>query len=136
MRMMSLKMKLLTYLSPLWFGLILFFLLETLNPLSSGPGGVLAVFVMIYLFTASVLFIVLHVGVGFVSKLLLKRKRIVTARGYRIGIKRAYYIASVVAFGPVLLLALNSVRQLRLVDVLLVVLFLVLAIFYFSKRDI
>ncbi len=133
--MMSLKLKLLTYFSPLWFGLLLLFLLDTLNPLTSGPGGVLAVFVTIYLFTASILFIVLHVGVALFSKLLLKRKKTVTARSYRIGMKRAYYIASVVAFGPVLLLALNSVRQLRIIDVLLVALFLLLAIFYFSKRD-
>ena len=51
------------------------------------------------------------------------------------GVRKAYYIASAVAFGPVLLLALNSVRQLRVTDILLVGVFLALAIFYISKRE-
>jgi len=48
--------------------------------------------------------------------------------------KVSYYIASIIAFMPVLLLAMQSVNQLTIRDVLLVVLFTGLAIFYVSRR--
>ena len=48
--------------------------------------------------------------------------------------KSSYYIASIIAFAPVLLLAMQSVNQLTIGDVLLVVLFTGLAIFYIVRR--
>lgn len=51
------------------------------------------------------------------------------------GVRKAYYIASVLAFGPVLLLAMQSVGQLQPRDVILAASFLVIAIFYVVKRS-
>lgn len=132
---MNKSLKLFIYTSWLWLFLILLIMLSSIDPLSAGPIGILFVFILIYLVIASLLFTVLHWGVRFVSAQIVKRGTRVTARSYKIGVRKAYYMASALAFGPVLLLALNSVRQLRLTDILLVGLFLSLAIFYISKRE-
>ena len=112
---------------------LLALLLNTTNPISGGPAIILLVFTLIYILTTSLLFILLHVGVGMASKIWARRG--VNIREWRIGVKRAYYIASIVAFGPVLLLAMQSVGQLQIRDVLLVMALLVLAIFYVVKRS-
>lgn len=129
------SLKLLIYTMPLWLFFILLSLMSTVDPVEAGPGGILASFIIIYLMVASLLFTVLHWGVRFVSAQIVKRGSRVTARSYKMGVRKAYYIASAVAFGPVLLLALNSVRQLKPTDIMLVGLFLVLAIFYITKRE-
>lgn len=128
-------LKVAIYTMPFWLFLVLLYLLHTTDPVSTGPGGILMTFVIIYLIIAGSLFTVLHWGVRVVSTQIIKRHKRVTARSYRVGVRKAYYIASAVAFGPVLLLALNSVRQLRLTDIVLVSLFLALAIFYIIKRQ-
>lgn len=128
-------LKTFVYTSWLWLFFILLYLMNVVDPISAGPGGILVSFVLIYLIITSLLFTILHLGVRVVSHQIVKRGSRVTTRSYRMGVRKAYYIASAVAFGPVLLLALNSVRQLKLTDILLVGMFLALAIFYISKRE-
>lgn len=132
---MNKLLKAFVYTSWLWLFLILLLFMNATDPISAGPGGILIVFILIYLMVASLLFTILHLGVRTVSALLVKRGTRVTARSYKVGVRKSYYIASVVAFGPVLLLALNSVRQLKATDLLLVILLLALAIFYITKRE-
>lgn len=132
---MNKLLKTLVYTSWLWLFLILLGVMNAVDPVSAGPLGILFVFVIIYLIVASLLFTTLHWGVRFVSAQIVKHNKRVTVRAYKMGVRKAYYIASAVAFGPVLLLALNSVRQLRVTDILLVGVFLALAIFYISKRE-
>ncbi len=132
---MNKLLKALVYTSWLWLFLILLGVMSAVDPVSAGPVGILLIFVLIYLIIASLLFTILHWGVRFVSAQIVKRNKRVTVRSYRVGVRKAYYTASAVAFGPVLLLALNSVRQLKLTDILLVGAFLVIAIFYISKRE-
>lgn len=132
---MNKLLKTLVYTSWFWLFLILLSVMNAVDPISAGPLGILFVFVLIYLIVASLLFTVLHWGVRIVSAQIVKHNKRVTVRAYKMGVRKAYYIASAVAFGPVLLLALNSVRQLKLTDILLVSVFLVIAIFYISKRE-
>ena len=132
---MNKLLKTLVYTSWLWLFLILLGVMSAVDPVSAGPLGILFVFILVYLIVASLLFTVLHWGVRFVSAQIVKHNKRVTIRTYKMGVRKAYYIASAVAFGPVLLLALNSVRQLKPTDILLVGVFLVLAIFYISKRE-
>lgn len=93
----------------------------------------LVVFFLAYIFSASVLFIILHWGVGFVTRLMSHSKRF-NVREWSIGVRKAYYIASVLAFAPVLLLAMQSVGQLQIRDIVLMVAFVSIAIFYVLKR--
>ena len=132
---MNKLLKIMAYTAWFWLFLVLLSVMNINDPVSAGPGGILLVFIITYLMIVSLLFVMLHWGVGFVSAQIVKRGRSVNARAYRVGVRKSYYIASVVAFGPVLLLALNSVRQLQATDVLLVVALICLAIFYFIKRN-
>ena len=111
----------------------LFILFNVSNPVDIGPAGILSVFILIYLFFASCFFVLLHFGVGILSRLVAKR-RTIDHRHWQIGVHRAYYIASALAFAPVVLLAMNSVGQLQTRDVILVFVLEVLAIFYIVKR--
>jgi hypothetical protein len=111
----------------------LFVLFNVSNPVDIGPGGILIVFVLIYLFFASSFFILLHFGVGLLSRVVAARKSI-DHRHWQVGVRRAYYVASALAFAPVVLLAMQSVGQLQIRDVLLVTFLEILAIFYIVKR--
>ena len=127
------KTRNLIYAIPFIAAALLFLLLNATNPISGGPAVILLIFMLLYILIASLLFILLHAGVGMVSKLWAKRA--VNIREWKIGVRRAYYVASVLAFGPVLLLAMQSVGQLQLRDVVLVIVLLGLAIFYVVKRS-
>lgn len=104
------------------------------DPLSAGPGGMLAVFFLVYVLFASTFFIILHGGLRVITTA-VNRYRTVNLRKWQIGVRKSYYVASVLAFGPVLLLAMQSVGQLQLRDVILMIVFLMIAIFYVIKRS-
>lgn len=123
----------LTYLLPLVSALGLFLMMTLTNPLTAGPAGMLVVFFLAYVFCASVLFIVLHWGVSFVTGTMSRSQRF-NVREWRVGVKKAYYTASIVAFAPVLLLAMQSVGQLQVRDIVLMIAFVAIAIFYVLKR--
>ena len=108
---------------------VLLFLWNSTNPAEIGPSGVFVIFVLLYLFWLGVMFILLRV-VSFLIKKLVKRSPTLRYLNGRV----AYYIASVVAFVPVLILAMQSVGQLEVRDIALVIVFASLAIFYIVRR--
>lgn len=124
----------LLFASPFLVAGTLYLVFQFVDPLSVGPGGVLGVFALIYLGCLSILFIVLRFGLFWIRKVvaLYKRREI----GVRpiLEAKKAYYIASVVAFAPVTLLAMHAYSQLQVTDILLVLILLSIAIFYILKR--
>lgn len=124
----------LVYIIPVTVLVALFALFQMTNPVSIGPGGILFVFILIYLFVASCFFIILHFGVGLIGRL-VTRHRTVEQRQWRIGVRKSYYIASIVAFAPVCFLGMQSIGQLQLRDVLLVAFLMLVAIFYVVKRS-
>lgn len=124
----------LTYVLPFVAAAALFLIFSLTTPLSAGPAGMLLVFFLVYVFCASLLFILLHMGINFVVRIVNKTRK-VNIREWKLGVRKSYYIASVLAFGPVLLLAMQSVGQLQARDVILTVTFLGIAIFYVLKRS-
>ena len=130
---MSQRTRHLSYVIPLLSGALLFGIMNMTDPLSGGPVVILLVFILLYVLLAGILFIVLHFGVRALSKVWSQKS--VNVREWRIGVRRAYYIASILAFGPVLLLAMQSVGQLQLRDVALVIVLLGLGVFYVVKRS-
>lgn len=115
------------YLLPLVALAALFYLMNTASPVDTGPLGILTVFALLYLFWLGVFFALLHGGIRLIAKLVkLKSKQMSAAK--------SYYIASIVAFVPVMLLGMQSVGQLEVRDVLLVGVFVSLAIFFVVKR--
>lgn len=126
--------KVLGYLVPAFALAALMLLMNTTDPISAGPGGILAVFLLIYIFWAGLFFTILHLGVGVLSRLIIRYRKTVTVRSVQLSIRKAYYIASALAFVPVLLLAMNSLGQLQVRDIALVSIFMFLVIFYIVKR--
>lgn len=107
---------------------ILLFVVINLTDPTKHVASILLVFVLIYMFFASSFFIVLH-------ELLHRlpwRSRII--RPSKMPHKRAYSIASALAFIPVILLAMRSLQQIRLFDIVLVCVLTSLVIFYIVKR--
>lgn len=114
--------------SLLWFvpvaaGLMLALVFNQTTPLSFGLGGILFVFILVYVFLASAIYVLADLST-----------RLFGVRGTRVSSRRLFAVANVLAFGIILLLALNSLGQLSLQDILLVILLLGLLLFYVSKK--
>lgn len=122
----AIKVSFLLYALPLAGLILLFLFFNMTNPVDAGPLGIFTVFTLLYIFWLGVFFICLQVGIVLFNKL-FRRKLVSNTR-------KLYYVASVVAFLPVLLLGIQSVGQLELRDIVLVVLFVGLIIFYIIKR--
>lgn len=121
-------------ISPLLVVGLLYLVFQFSDPLTAGPGGVLGVFTLIYLGCLSVLFILLRFGLYWARVVMGMYKKQPQASRPVVGTKKAYYIASVVAFAPVTLLAMHAYSQLQVADVILVIVLMSIAIFYIVKR--
>lgn len=132
---MKVSTRTLLALSPLATAFLLVAVLMTTNPLSIGPVGIMGVFVLVYLFSLSMTFVVLHFGIYWLSRLMISKRDTLGQREWRVGARKAYYIASVVAFVPVLFLAMRSFAELKVSDILLVGFFVAIAVFYIVKRS-
>jgi nitrogen fixation/metabolism regulation signal transduction histidine kinase len=107
-------------------------MLQLTTPQMVGPLGVLAFFVLVYIFFACVMYLVL--GAVIVTLKRTARKGKWTARLESISGMKLYYYSSFIALAPVIMLGMRSVGLLRPVDILLVVAFELLGCFYISRR--
>lgn len=114
------------YAAPFIALLLLVFVLNTTNPLQSGPLVILAVFVLIYIVIVSALSAALHLVAATV--------RIVRPES-SFSTKRGYYVASIVALAPVLFVALNTLGQLDVLEIVLILLLVSLGCFYVIRRS-
>lgn len=116
----------LPYAAPLLSFIVLVLLLNRTSPLDVGPAGILLIFGVTYVFIVSIFYLLLTVVL------------LLLASVVKIGVRskrKLYYIASILAFAPIFLLALNSIGQLELKDFILVILFVGVACFYAVKRS-
>lgn len=111
---------------------LLFILLRMTAPATIGPLGILFVFILMYL---SVL------GVVTFAILMINRVVIRTSSYPKNGpndqpmtTRRAYYFASVIALAPVIIVGMQSVGEIGVYDLLLVILFVVIGCIYIAKR--
>lgn len=111
---------------PFLWGAGLFVFLNVTSPLQNGPLSVLVAFVLIYLLMTSTLYAVTTVAIKIAN--FLGWKKMLPA-------KTVYYLVSVIGLGPVFVLALNTLGQLEIKDVILVVLLLVIGCFYVLRRS-
>ena len=108
-------------------------LLQSTNPSTAGAAGLLAVFFLLYIIFVGVITWLLHwvstVVVYVARPVALKRPLKALTAG------RSYYYASIIALAPTMLLAMQSVSQLGFYEVLLVIVFVAIGIFYVKKRS-
>jgi hypothetical protein len=104
----------------------------TTAPASAGPMGILGVFVFMYVSALGVLTFLLY-GV---STTMTKLIGAITDKAQPIAftLRKSYYYASVVALAPVMLVAMQSVNEVGFYQLLLVVIFVVIAWVYITKR--
>lgn len=102
-------------------------LLQVTSPSTIHPVGILLIYVLIYVLALGVLTLFLWNGTRVVGALTRKN-------GVKIGVEKAYYFASVLALTPVILIALRSIGRLEGYEIVLVVVFELIACFYVSKR--
>ena len=110
----------------------LLWITQMTTPATVHPLVVLLAFGMLYVLVLAVLTFFVYWGSRGVARLL--RLRWNSTEG-GMTLYRAYVYASVLAFAPVALLAMRSVGQQGVGDVLLVLLFEVLACFYVWRRS-
>jgi len=102
------------------------------TPASAGPFGLLVIFITAYLtFIGLISFFLFGISqlIASISAGMTVRKPI-TAMPFR----RAYYFSTVLAAAPVMLIALQSVRPIDIYELLLVIIFEVVACMYVSRR--
>ena len=108
-------------------------LLTTTTPVTAGPFGILVIFILIYVMTLAVVTYILRAITLMYSRirtLTVSRKPVLP-----LTLKRSYYFASVIALAPVILLGMQSVGEVGLYDLVLVVLFIGIATAYVAKRS-
>lgn len=111
---------------------ILAVLLQTTKPASAGPLGILVVFILMYVSMLCALTFFMY-GI---SRLIVKVATPVTVRRplQAISLRQSYYYSSVIALAPVMIIGMQSVGEVGLYDVMLVMIFVVIACVYIAKR--
>lgn len=108
-------------------------LLQTTNPSTAGPLGLLAVFFLLYVIVLGAMTEILWVGSRFVQ---VVGKRITSKRPPgRLSLQRAYYFSTVLALGPVMALAMTSIGSFGVYESILIIVFLVVGTLYVSRRS-
>ena len=123
----------LIYILPVLTAVALLYIWNTINPSEATPGEVLLVFVLLYAFWLSIFFLLARLIFRLYERIKLDKTDNVTE--IRFKAHKVYYVASVVAFFPVLVIAMQSIGQLKLTDVILVGVLIGLAVFYVIKRS-
>lgn len=111
---------------------ILVVVINTTDPSTTGPTGILAVFFLLYVvFLGTFTWLVRGSALllARVTRPLLARKPVET-----LSFKQSYYVSSVVAMAPIMLIGMSSVGQLGVTEAALVFVFVALGVFYVRKR--
>lgn len=117
-------------LSALCAFVILSALVQSTSPSTIHPVGILAVFVLIYVLVLGALTFLIY-GIG----LLLHKAHARRHSVKQFTLARAYYFASVLALAPVMIIGARSVGRTGFIDILLVLIFELLACFYIARRS-
>ncbi len=110
----------------------LWILLIKTAPASAGPVGILTVFVLMYVSALGMLTFLLYGASGAMAG--VTRKLTGKSGSEAFTLRKAYYYASVVALAPVMLIAMQSVNEVGIYQLLLVVFFVAIAWIYITKR--
>jgi hypothetical protein len=107
-------------------------ILHVSQPSTIGPLGILVVFILMYVSVLGVLTFLLF-GI---SRMIGKASAAFTVKKplHALTLSKSYYFSSVIALAPVMFIGMQSVAEVGMYDVLLIVLFVVTACVYISKR--
>ncbi|PLS80628.1 hypothetical protein CYG49_04690 [Candidatus Saccharibacteria bacterium] len=107
---------------------LILLLMNQTTPVSMGPAGILLMFSLIYILFISIFFNLVIAG----SNIAVKFGTL--SRDNEIKPYKAYYFSCTLACFPVFILAIVSIGELGIADVMLVALFVLLASFYVARK--
>jgi hypothetical protein len=111
---------------------ILALVFSTTEPATVGPLGILIVFILLYVSVLGVLTFLLYGGSKAISK---AAKSFTVKKPFTpLTLRRAYYFSSVIALAPVMMLGMQSVGSIGVYEVLLILIFELIACIYIAKR--
>lgn len=119
-------------LSTLLAGVLLAIIVTSIPLSTSSVGTILAVFFLLYIVLVGLMAwggYVLGLVASRMSKSLSLRRPI-----HAVSLQHSYYLSSVLAFGPIMLLGMNTVSKITIYDIFLIGLFLAIGVFYIQKR--
>ena len=102
------------------------------RPGEVGPFGVLAFFILVYLLCVSFIFLLLNATASVVKKYLPNGRLKLWLES--LSVRKIYYYASALGLAPVVTIGMASVGRVGGVDLILVLIFEMLACFYISRR--
>lgn len=108
-------------------------LLQSTTPSTIHPVGILCVFVLFYVWALGVLTFFVFAANKLALRFAGRRKAVQPFR--RLTLQGSYYYASVLALAPVLFVGMNSIGRGSVWDIILIVVFEVVACFYITKRQ-
>jgi hypothetical protein len=125
--------KIITIITLLALFLLLYFL-TTVSVAEAGPGGILLVFLLLYVIFVGC-FTALIRWSNWLTTQIRRWAKFVKKSPQQFTLQKSYYFASVVALAPVMLLAIGSVGRLGWYEIGLIVLFVAIGCFYIEKRS-
>lgn len=108
-------------------------MLQSTNPVSAGPVGIFAVFFLLYVVIAGCMTWAIY-GVSKTAVYLVDVLQFRYSKLKELTIQQAYYYSSVLAFAPIILLGMQSVGDLGMYEVGLVMVLVVIGVFYVKKQ--
>ena len=119
--------------STLIASVLLIILLQTTNPSTAGPLGLMAVFFLLYVIVLGIMTELLWIG-SFALASVGRRFTSKRPPG-RLSLQRSYYFSTVLALGPIMALAMQSIGSFGPYEALLVGAFLAVGTLYVSRRS-
>lgn len=107
--------------------ILLVSLMNAFSPDQFVPIGALTIFLLIYVVCFALSFVVYSLFAGLFSMLITKR--LVTSDSYRV-----YFYLVIISMAPVVMLAIQSIRDITIAEISLIMLFCILICFYISRR--
>jgi hypothetical protein len=107
--------------------ILLVSLMNAFSPDQFVPIGALTIFLLIYVVCFALSFVVYSLFAGLFSMLITKR--LVTSDSYRV-----YFYLAIISMAPVVMLAIQSIRDITVAEISLIMLFCILICFYISRR--
>ncbi len=101
-------------------------LLQSTSPSTIHPLGILAVFILFYALALGVLTFFMYTLAHMLSVFRTNKQPV--------NLQQVYYYASVLALGPVLALGMRSIGRANIYDMMLIIVFEIIACFYIAKR--
>lgn len=108
------------------------YILVTVSPVEAGATGVLAVFLLSYVVSVVVLTFLFYLVQKVIIKLLYS-DRTGSIAG-QVSLRKAYYLGSILALGPVILVSLRSVGKAGAGELVLVAILMVIGCLYVSRQ--